>query len=234
MRLLPLAKSPPVALEFERACEREGRPCRLTLRPIRPDDGARLALLFDQMSAAARRQRFHCASRGPSAASLLAMSCVDFEHDSAWVVSRFDGEDESLVAEARWHLDEQNPAGDTAEFALAVSDAFQHQGLGSQLMVLLEQDAAAHGVRCLRGEVLSSNAQMLALMQHLDYELLEERGAAQTVMVEHWLAAPQCRSFWAACSRVWARLCRRAAPRVMLTGPESGAAARSQAACRRS
>jgi RimJ/RimL family protein N-acetyltransferase len=208
MRLLPPVTPRPVVLDVDR----QGQPCRLTLRPVRPDDGARLAELFEQMSATARRQRFHCASRGPSAAGLLAMSCVDFEHDSAWVVSRFDGDGESLVGEARWHLDEQNPAGDTAEFAVAVSDDFQHHGLGSQLMDLLEQDAAAHGVRCLHGEVLSSNERMLALMQRRDYEVLHERGAAQTVTVEHLLEAPQRASAWATLSRVWARLCRRADP----------------------
>ena len=198
MRLPSPATPRPVVLDVD--CQ--GQPCRLTLRPIRPDDGARLAALFGQMSALARRQRFHCGTRGPSAASLLAMSCVDFEHDSAWVVSRFDGAGESLVGEARWHLDEENPAGDTAEFAVAVSDDFQRHGLGSQLMALLERDAAAHGVRCLHGEVLSSNERMLALMQRRRYEVLQERGGEQAVTVERLLAAPQRGSFWA---RLWRR-----------------------------
>jgi len=168
------------------------------------------------MSPAARRQRFHCATRGPSAAALQAMSCLDFEHDSAWVVSQWEGEDEALMGEARWHLDAHNPAGDSAEFAIAVADSLQHQGLGRRLMRVLEEDALAHGVRSLYGDVLSGNAAMLALMQRCDYVLdgdadfNGERVCGETVRVEHRLAAPAATLLdWAGCRQAFASLCRR-------------------------
>jgi len=191
---------------IELAVDFDGRPCRLTLRPIRPDDAPRLAALFGRMSPAARRQRFHCATRGPSAAVLQAMSCVDFEHDSAWVVSQWDGEDEALVGEARWHLDAHNPAGDSAEFAIAVADSLHHQGVGRRLMRALEEDASAHGVRCLYGDVLSGNAAMLALMQRCDYVLDgdDERACGESVRVERRLAPPASSSMaWAVWRRAW-------------------------------
>ena len=190
----PYAPIQPIKL----AVDSDGKPCRLTLRPIRPDDAPRLAALFGRMSPAARRQRFHCATRGPSAAALQAMSCVDFEHDSAWVVSQWEGEDEALMGEARWHLNEHNPGGDSAEFAIAVADSLHHQGVGRRLMRVLEEDALAHGVRCLYGDVLSGNAAMLALMQRCGYvvdgdggvDCYAERACGETVRVEHRLAGP--------------------------------------------
>lgn len=200
----------PQPAEF--ALDGEAHACRLTLRPIRPDDGARLAELYATMSPGARRQRFHHATRGPSALALLTMCCVDFEHDSAWVVSRLEGDDckgdETLVAEARWHLDDDNPAGDSAEFAIAVADGMRQLGLGRRLMHTLEQDAAAHGVRCLHGDVLSGNAAMLALMQRCDYELDgNERASGDTVRVEHRLAPPaNAASAWAGLRQAWWRL----------------------------
>lgn len=210
-------QSPPRSVELAFDCD--GQPCRFTLRPIRPDDAPRLGALFGRMAPAARRQRFHCATRGPSAAALQAMSCVDFEHDSAWVVSLGDGEDEALMGEARWHLDAHNPAGDSAEFAIAVADSLQHQGLGRRLMQLLEMDAAAHGVRCLHGDVLSGNTAMLALMQRCEY-LLDgdadfngERAGGATVRVEHRLAARAASlRGWADWQQAWAGLRRRFSP----------------------
>ncbi len=214
-------KSPARSVEFagEFAGDSDGQPCRLTLRPIRPDDAPRLGALFGRMSPAARRQRFHCATRGPSAAALQAMSCVDFEHDSAWVVSLWDGEDEALVGEARWHLDTHNPAGDSAEFAIAVADSLQHQGLGRRLMRVLEADALAHGVRSLYGDVLSGNAAMLSLMQRCDYvldgeaDLSGERACGETVRVEHRLAGPAApRRGWVDWQQAWVGLRRRFSP----------------------
>ena len=207
-------QSPPRSVELAVDCD--GQPCWLTLRPIRPDDAPRLEALFGRMSPAARRQRFHCATRGPSAAALQAMSCVDFEHDSAWVVSQWAGEDETLMGEARWHLDAHNPAGDSAEFAIAVVDSLQHQGLGRRLMHVLEADAAARGVRCLYGDVLSGNTAMLALMQRCDYvvdgdaDLSGERACGETVRVEHRLAtqAPTLLD-WAGWRQALAGMCRR-------------------------
>ena len=192
------------------AVECDGHPCRLTLRPIRPDDAPRLAALFGTMSPNTRRQRFHCATRGPSAAALQAMSRVDVEQCSAWVVSRWDGEVEALVGEARWHRDPHNPAGDSAEFAITVADSAQHQGVGRRLMRTLETDAAARGVRCLHGDVLSDNAAMLALMQRCDYVLdadaldSEDSSCGETVRVEHRLAPPVSPSMaWAGWRQAW-------------------------------
>ena len=211
----PPTPLPPVDL----AVECDGHPCRLTLRPIRPDDAPRLGALFGTMSPNTRRQRFHCATRGPSVAALQAMSCVDVEHCSAWVVSRWDGEDEALVGEGRWHRDAHNPAGDSAEFAIAVVDNLQHQGVGRRLMRTLEMDAAARGVRCLHGDVLSDNAAMLALMQRCDYvldgdaDLSGERACGETLRVEHRLAGPAApRRGWVDLQQAWVGLRRRFSP----------------------
>lgn len=65
------------------------------------------------------------------------------------------------VGEVRYVCDGELP--DQAEFALAVADNWQGQGLGARLLRQLVRIARQHGVRLLYGDVLRTNIPMLAL-----------------------------------------------------------------------
>jgi len=69
-----------------------------------------------------------------------------------------------IVADARYVLDGNTR---TAEFAIAVSDAWQGAGLGRSLMLRLLARARRSGIKRLYGDVLADNAPMLALMSRL-------------------------------------------------------------------
>jgi acetyltransferase len=67
------------------------------------------------------------------------------------------------------------------EFALIIADPWHGKGLGSKLMGRLIEVAREMGVKRLRGDVLSGNHPMLALMEKLGFALKKE---GETVHVE--------------------------------------------------
>src|SRR5207253_5030087 len=76
--------------------------------------------------------------------------------------------EERVIGEARYVVTEPG----TAEFALAVADAWQGQGIGRLLLSRLERRAAAEGVSRLFGEVLPENKPMQRLAESLGFTIL--------------------------------------------------------------
>src|SRR3546814_5847830 len=64
----------------------------------------------------------------------------------------------------------RNPDGRGAEYALVIGDAWQHLGLGYQLMQGLIDAAREQGLTYIEGLVLSSNQPMLKLMTRLGFK----------------------------------------------------------------
>lgn len=140
----------------------DARGTTLTLRPVQPQDAARLAVLLEQgLSRESRYRRFHGALGRLSAARLAQMTDADFERHVCFVVScEIDGA-EQIVAEGRYH---RTPREGGAEFALAVADDWQRRGIGRRLMQALVAAARECKVDRLRGDVLADNEAMAGLM----------------------------------------------------------------------
>lgn len=134
---------------------------RLMLRPVLPQDEPLLAGLVARLSAAGRRNRFHGAVN-LGAAQLHRMSCIDYAHELAFVITACQGSTECVIADARYCVDADAQG---AEFALMVDERWQRLGLGCWAMQALRDAAQAAGLTWLHGEVLSDNAPMRALMQ---------------------------------------------------------------------
>lgn len=69
-----------------------------------------------------------------------------------------------MVGEARYAPALDRPGA--AEFRLAVSDAWQHQGLGTLLLDKLLQHAERSGIARIQGDVLHDNAGRLGFAAH--------------------------------------------------------------------
>lgn len=128
------------------------------VRPVRPTDAARLQSFVRSMSATTRRNRFHGALAGLAEHVLRYMTEVDYVNHLAFVGEVGDEAELRQVAEARWVRRTDEP--DHADFAIAVDDNYQFNGLGTRLMDLLQRSAAARDIRCLCGHVLKSNQRM--------------------------------------------------------------------------
>jgi L-amino acid N-acyltransferase YncA len=137
----------------------------LMLRPVMPHDAVAEAAFVANLSPASRRLRFHGALKSLPDSVLMAMTRIDHQQQVALVAQALDARGRAhLVADARYVVD---AAQQSAEFAIAVADAWQGVGLGRALMQRLVQQARAQGLRHLHGAVLHDNLPMLHLMQQL-------------------------------------------------------------------
>jgi RimJ/RimL family protein N-acetyltransferase len=146
------------ALSF-RASLRDGRP--VTIRPITSADKPRLAAALDTMSPKSRYLRFHSAREGLTEGELRQLTELDHEHHVAWGAIAEGEPGRPGIGVARFIRNPNEP--DTAEFSIAVVDAWQRRGLGSLLLRTLLVSAAERQVRRLVGTVLPENTGALLM-----------------------------------------------------------------------
>ena len=77
----------------------------------------------------------------------------------------------------------------SADFALAVADEWQHQGLGALLMEKLLRHAEGSGITRIHGDVLHDNAGMLRLTQKLGFHPRLHPDGAWLTRVERTLGS---------------------------------------------
>jgi len=138
----------------------------ITLRRIRPDDGGALQGFVHALSPASRLMRFHAALNELSGATLKALTCIDQRRHVAFVLTVTEHGTEQIIGEARYAMSSDQQ---TAEFGIAVADAFQGLGLAERLVAALVDAARAGGLRWLVGEVLAGNARMLAFIRRCGF-----------------------------------------------------------------
>ncbi|MBN7795235.1 bifunctional acetyl coenzyme A synthetase (ADP forming), alpha domain/GNAT family N-acetyltransferase [Parahaliea mediterranea] len=162
---------------------RDGRP--LSVRPIRPEDAAIEQRFVDGLSPQSKYFRFMYGMGHITPAMLARFTQIDYDREMALVAVDGDGTAEaSLKAVARYVA---NPGGDSCEFALAVADEMQRQGIGSQLMQRLMALAREHGFREIEGEVLAENAKMLQLCRRLGFSIHRSAQDAEVMAVRRAL-----------------------------------------------
>jgi len=131
------------------------------LRPIRPEDAPGLIDLYERLSSETVYQRFFSPAGSLSWARAYVFASVDYD-DRFAVVAERDAEPPRLIGVARY---ERMPtAAALAEIALVVEDRWQRLGLGTLLLDEILAEAAAHGIRELRADVLAHNRPMLRLL----------------------------------------------------------------------
>jgi len=139
------------------------------VRPIHPQDEPLVQSFVRALSPRSRYFRFHNAIRELDPRMLRAATHVDYRRHLALIAESFDGEIETEVGAARYVARREDPG--TADFAVAIADAWQRQGLARRLLERLMQVAASRGVRRLTGDVLENNHAMLDLAGRLGFDL---------------------------------------------------------------
>ncbi len=133
---------------------------RVTVRPILPQDAEPSQAFVRRLSRESRRRRFLGALNELSPLTLERLTQVDYRHHLALVAEVIAGGEVILIGEARYACTDDAPG---AEFALAVADEWQGQGIGARLLESLLHAARSAGIRRLFGEVLHDNEPMLHL-----------------------------------------------------------------------
>ena len=98
---------------------------------------------------------------------LVRFTQIDYDREMALIaVTHHENEAEVEIGVARYAI---NPDGESCEFALVISDKWQHRGIANKLMTALMDTARSRGLKVMQGEVLSNNHNMLKLMSKLEF-----------------------------------------------------------------
>lgn len=174
---------------------RDGKSCRL--RPIRAEDAEALQQHMRSLSEQSRYFRFISTISELSPKMMARYTQIDYDRELALVaVIGADGTvsappagvPERIIGVVRYLL---NPDRETCEFAVAISDAYQGFGLGSQMMKALIEAASDKGLRQMQGVVLRANRAMLGLMRHLEFQVTPDPDDPTLWLVAKDLGEPE-------------------------------------------
>ena len=178
-----IARYPVHLIDFVSAAN--GR--RVTIRPMLPQDFRLQREFFRSLSVGARYGRFLTSFNDLPDAIAERLGKIDYSRHLALLAEVFEGDSETMVGEARYVIDERDPA--TCEFAIAVADDWQGCGIGRALLAKLERDAAASGIRRMRADTLYDNKAMRRLAARCGYAVKANRDDARLVKLEKQLSA---------------------------------------------
>jgi GNAT superfamily N-acetyltransferase len=141
-------------------------PTGVRIRQIRPDDAGRLETFYAGLSEDSLNARFHGASRGIAESTARQFCGPDHQHREG-LVAVTGGTHELIVG----HLCLEPRTADEVEMAVAVTDAWQHRGIGRALLAAAVAWATAHGVVRLVAEIRWSNPAIFGLLRSIDRPL---------------------------------------------------------------
>ncbi len=157
----------------------------VTIRPIRPEDAISEQNFIKNMSAESKYFRFMQSLEQLTPLMLARFTQIDYDREMA-LIAALDDETEhpQIIAVARYVT---NPDRHSCEFALAVSDEYQHKGIGRHLMHNLMSIAHERGIEIIQGEVLSTNNKMLKLMEKMNFRIVHNSDEPEVVEVRRHL-----------------------------------------------
>ena len=163
---------------------RDGR--RVLVRPVLPQDEDITSAFFGSLPARARYDRFMAPMPNLPPDLIKRFTHIDYASHLALVAEVFAGGRETVVAEARYARD-ADPS--VAEFAVAVAEDWQGQGLASLLLAKLLCRAAEAGIRRVVGQTLATNERMLHLARKAGFTATPSPDMRGLVLLERTLAA---------------------------------------------
>lgn len=172
------------------------------MRSVRLGDHIGLRRFVDGLSTESRYYRFLSGGRVADEIIHGFVSHRSGRDVAVVVTAQADDGNERIIANAEYVVN----ADDVAELAVVVSDDWQGHGLGRRLIQRLQQIARSRQLHGMRGDVLSENRRMLAIMRDCGFRarrnpedsflhevvltLRDSRGASrQDWMPRDWFAA---------------------------------------------
>ncbi|HEX7733427.1 MAG TPA: bifunctional acetate--CoA ligase family protein/GNAT family N-acetyltransferase [Ktedonobacteraceae bacterium] len=150
---------------------RDGTP--VTLRPIRPEDEPLMVAFHQTLSAESVYARWlHMIKLSQRIAHerLIGVCFLDYDREIALVVERTDPQSGKSEFLGVGRIIKSQTANE-AEFAVLVTDRFQHQGLGTELLRRLIQVGRDEHLQRLTGDILTENLGMQRVCKALGFHL---------------------------------------------------------------
>ncbi len=143
----------------------------LKVRPITTADKKKLEELFYRLSPWTRYLRFGYTKSYISETELAYYTEIQPPQRYAYVATMGQGEEERIVAVARWFL---APDGKSAEVAFVVEDNIQVRGIGTALLEQLASAAIKFNIKRFVARVLPENTRMLEVFDESGFKLVKE------------------------------------------------------------
>jgi acetyltransferase len=145
----------------------------ITIRPIRPEDAEIEQAFVRNLSEETKYFRFMNAVQELSAFMLARFTQLDYDREMALIAVTEENGQEVEIGVCRYAI---NPDGESCEFALVVSDDWQHKAIGHKLMGSLIDAARSKGLKIMEGEVLANNHNMLHMVATLGFTIAPSEG----------------------------------------------------------
>ncbi len=145
----------------------------VTIRPIRPEDEPLIAQFHEGLSERTVFMRYLTAmnlSQRTGHERLSRLSFIDYAREIALLALRQNPETNQPEIMGISRLSKRQGTNQ-AEYALIVSDQFQHQGLGKELLKRIIGIARDEQISTIYGSVLTENHEMISLIEKLGFRM---------------------------------------------------------------
>lgn len=137
-----------------------------TIRHIQTADFDGLQRFVDRLSFTSKYLRFGHGDFQPDELTLSNVCNPDADVCTHLLIILNKDVSQEIVASGRYVVQAN---ATSAEFALVISDAYQHHGLGHHLLKSLELDAKNRGIKRMHGQILATNINMLNFVMSCGY-----------------------------------------------------------------
>jgi acetyltransferase len=148
------------------------------IRPIQPEDEPLLVKFHETLSEQSVYQRYfnHLKLDQRVAHERMTRICFnDYDREIALVVERKNGDPANPEILGVGRLSKARGLNE-AEFSLLISDSFQHQGIGSELLKRLIQIGRDEKLSRITADILSDNQPMLHVTKRAGFKVAHEPG----------------------------------------------------------
>lgn len=146
--------------------EIEGK--QITIRPIRPEDAEMENEFVSNLTTQSKYFRFMENIKELTSDMLIRFTQIDYDKEMALIATYQEESEEKIIGIVRYII---NPDGETAEFAIVVTDDWQHKGVGSKLISSLFNAAQMKHLKSIAGLVLANNFPMLEFVKNHGLEI---------------------------------------------------------------
>jgi acetyltransferase len=154
---------------------------RVLMRPALPQDGELLRAFVQGLSSEARYFRFLTKFSELPQGIVDRFTRIDYQRHVALIAETVTRAGETMVGEARYVIDEQDP--EIAEFALAVADDWRGMGLAGTLLERLVDHAASSGIRRIVGDAFATNTAIVTFAKRYGFTVTRSLGDSRLVRV---------------------------------------------------
>lgn len=150
------------ALSIEHIYDFKGH--KALIREVTASDKKLIAEGIKEMEPKSIYHRFFAAKKGLTGKELINLT--EFDKRFHYAIGAITATSPIYpMGIARFDIDRDNH--EEAEFAITIIDKFQGLGLGKELLSLLIDEAKRRGIKILRGEMLTTNSNMIGLAQSM-------------------------------------------------------------------